>query len=105
MEFVIYYLKHEKTLNIIKLSSPYGFTFSNTYLPQKRLSLKFLKILFKVLKLRAAFNASSQVTSLHGADICQVVNNIKMTRGKIKAVRKIIESIEPFETPGYLYVR
>jgi hypothetical protein len=103
MEFVIYYLKHDKTLNIIKLSSPYDFTFSNTYKPQKRLSLKFLKILFKILKLRV--RDSGDVISLHGADICQVVNDIKMKGRKIKTIRKIIESIEPFETLGYLYVR
>ena len=100
MEFVIYYLKHDKTLNIIKLSSPYDFTFSNTYKPQKRLSLKFLKILFKI-----RVRSSGNVISLHGADICQVVNDIKMKGRKIKTIRKIIESIEPFETPGYLYVR
>ena len=103
MEFVIYYLKYDKTLNIIKLSSPYDFTFSNTYQPQKRLSLKFLKILFKILKLRV--RDSSNIISLHGADICQVVNDIKMKGRKIKTIRKIIESIEPFETLGYLYVR
>ena len=104
MEFVIYYLKHDKSLNIIKLSPPYDFTFSTTYQPQKRLSLKFLKILFKILKLRTR-TFSSHIISLHGADICQVVNNIKLTGGKIKAVRKIIEEVEPFETLGYLYVR
>lgn len=105
MEFVIYYLKHDKTLNIIKLSPPYDFTFSDTYQPQKRLSLKFLKILFKILKFRTR-SLSGHVISLYGTAMSQVVNNIKLTGGKIKAVRKIIEDVvEPFETLGYLYVR
>lgn len=51
MEFVIYYLKHDKTLNIIKLSPPYDFTFSNTYQPQKKIILEVPKNTIQNIKI------------------------------------------------------